>query len=357
MPDTAQETLAHAPDSLPSVTTMHDVTLERFRDEVLPAAQPVLMKNFVAHWPAVQAGRASPEAMVDYVKRFDAGRPVETIEGAPDIAGRYFYNDDLTGLNFDRAPAVISQSLDRILSQRGEPRPSSVYIQSAPMHANLPGFAEANPVGVLPPVIEPRIWMGNRLTVQTHFDLSENIACVVAGRRRFTLFPPEQTPNLYVGPFELTLAGPPVSLVRLENPDLETYPRFAEALKHAQSATLDPGDALFIPYFWWHHVQSLEDFNVLVNYWWNDTSRDLASPFEALRHAIVAFRDMPAHQQKAWKMMIDQYVFQETGDPVAHLPEHSKGALGPHSPDARKQLKAKLATNLAMQAGLMPRRK
>ena len=357
MPDTFPDTAQAVPDELHAIPVAHDVTLERFRDDILPAARPVVMKNFVGHWPAVEAGRTSARAMVDYIKRFDAGAPVETIEGAPEIDGRYFYNDDLTGLNFDRGPAVISRSLDRIMSQLGNPRPSSVYIQSAPMHANLPGFAEANPVGVLPPVIEPRIWMGNRLTVQTHFDLSENIACVVSGRRRFTLFPHEQTPNLYVGPFELTLAGPPVSLVRLEDPDLTAYPRFAEALKHAQTATLEPGDAIFIPYFWWHHVQSLDDFNVLVNYWWNDTARDLASPFDALLHAIVALRDMPPHQQKAWKMMMDQYVFHETGDPVAHLPAHSKGALGPHSPENRKQLKARLATNLAMQAGLMPRPK
>ena len=126
---------------------------------------------------------------------------------------------------------------------------------------------------------------------------------------------------------------------------------------HAQSAVLEPGDALFIPYFWWHHVQSLEDFNVLINYWWNDTSRQLASPFDAMLHAILAFRDMPPHQQKAWRMMLGQYVFQDNGDPVAHLPPHSRGALGPHTPPQRNQLKAQLAQNLAMQAGLIPRQK
>lgn len=357
MTDQASPGAFMAGRDIPEVRTMSGVTLEQFRDDILPRSEPVLIKGFVGHWPAVTAGRQSADAMIDYVSQFDARRPVETIYGGPEIAGRYFYNEDLTGLNFERRSAIISDSLQEIARLRHEEAPGSVYIQSTPMHANLPGFAEANPIGVLPPVIEPRIWMGNRLSVQTHFDLSENIACVVAGKRRFTLFPPSQTPNLYVGPFELTLAGPPVSLVRLDDPDLETYPRFEEAMDHAQSALLEPGDALFIPYFWWHHVQSLEDFNVLINYWWNDTSRQLASPFDAMLHAILAFRDMPPHQQEAWRMMLGQYVFQDNGDPVAHLPSHSRGALGAHTPQQRNQLKAQLAQNLAMQAGLIPRQK
>lgn len=354
MPDT-QHTAPSVTVNAAPVRTLEQVTLEQFRDDILPHGQPVLMKGFVSHWPAVQAGRSRPADTIAYLKRFDAGRPVETIYGAPDIAGKYFYNDDLSGLNFERHPAPISASLDRLAESLALAEPPSTYIQSVPIPPNLPGFAEENVIGVLPPIIEPRIWIGNALTVQTHFDLSENIACVVAGRRRFTLFPPEQTPNLYVGPFELTLAGPPVSMVRLEAPDYATYPKFQEAERHAQVAELEPGDALYIPYFWWHHVQSLEAFNVLVNYWWNDARRDLATPFDALLHAIIALRDLPENQRAAWQMMFDHYVFQENGDPVAHLPERARGALGPHTPQMRHQLKATLAQSLAQQAGLIPK--
>ncbi|MCI4645229.1 MAG: cupin-like domain-containing protein [Hyphomonadaceae bacterium] len=357
MPDGLQPTAAPVALDATPVRTLEHVTLEQFRDDILPKSQPVLMKGFVSHWPAVQASTHAAEAAAAYLKRFESGHPVETIYGSPEIAGKYFYNEDLSGLNFERHPALISASLDRILTSMNDTRPASTYIQSVPTPANLPGFAEENVIGVLPPVIEPRIWIGNALTVQTHFDLSDNIACVVAGRRRFTLFSPEQTPNLYVGPFELTLAGPPVSMVRLEEPDYETYPRFREAARHAQIAELEPGDALYIPYFWWHHVQSLERFNVLVNYWWNDARRDLATPFDAMLHAILALRDLPDSQREAWEMMFNHYVFQKNGDPVAHLPEPTRGALGAHTPQMRQQLKATLANNLAHQAGLIPRRK
>ena len=89
----------------------------------------------------------------------------------------------------------------------------------------------------------PRIWLGNRITTPTHVDEWNNIGCVVAGRRRFTLFPPEQIANLYIGPLDFAPTGAPMSLVSLRDPDFARYPKFREALAAAQSAELAPGDA------------------------------------------------------------------------------------------------------------------
>ena len=100
------------------------------------------------------------------------------------------------------------------------------------------------------------------LTVAAHFDFNDNIACVAHGRRRFMLFPPEQLENLYVGPLEFTPQGVPISLVDVHNPDLARYPRFERAVAAAQVAELEAGDAIFIPYMWWHSVRSLEPFNI-----------------------------------------------------------------------------------------------
>lgn len=332
------------------VAVVENVTPQCFREEIAPAGRPVLMKNLVADWPVIAAGRRSPRSAVDYVKRFDAGRPIETIFAEAHVRGAFFYDDELRGLNFFRRPARLAVSLEGLMAELEAPEPRSIYIQSAPIPENLPGFERENRLDLLDSDIEPRIWIGNRLVVQTHFDLSSNIACVAAGRRRFTLFPPHQLPNLYVGPFELTLAGPPVSMVRLEAPDFERYPRFREALAEAETATLEPGDALFIPYFWWHHVQSLDAFNILVNYWWSDADASLASPFDAMLHAILSVRDLPPAQRAIWREVFDYYVFGSHGDPVAHLPEPARGALGPHSPELRRQLWATLAKAVGRHA-------
>ena len=53
-----------------------DVDLGLFRREIAPLNQPAVLKGLVGGWPLVAEGRKSPRALVDYLKRFDRGRPV-----------------------------------------------------------------------------------------------------------------------------------------------------------------------------------------------------------------------------------------------------------------------------------------
>jgi hypothetical protein len=343
-------------NNLPHVDVVERISAAQFRDEIVPGNRPVLLKGQVADWPAVRAGTASDNDICEYLQRCDSGRRVETIFGDADIEGRFFYNESMTGLNFDKRRERIGRSIARIRKLQDDDR-SSIYIQSVPVAEFLPGFSDDNRLDLVGGNAEPRIWIGNRVRVQTHFDLRENVACVVAGHRRFTMFPPEQTPNLYPGPFELTLSGPPVSMVELENPDLDRYPRFAAALESAVVADLEPGDALYIPYFWWHHVRALDAFNVLVNYWWNDADKDLGSPYDAMLHAVLAIRDLPERQRAAWRTMFDTYVFGGVEGPVEHLPEQVRGPLGSHDSDIRQRMRMILISALAQQAGIRPPRR
>lgn len=332
------------------VKTVGAISPGEFREEIFPGNEPVLLKGQLANWPSVRAGLTAPGFCVRYLKSFDLGKPVDTNFGHAEIEGRFFYNDRLDGLNFTRKSRSISGSMERILGQANRERPQSIYIQSVPVKEHLPGFEQENLLDIAPAGAAARIWIGNRAIVQAHFDLKENIACVVAGRRRFTLFPPQQTPNLYPGPFELTLAGPPVSMVNMGEPDFETHPNFREAVGHATVADMEPGDALYIPYFWWHHVEALDDFNVLVNYWWDDAEAGLGSPFDVLLHALLSIRDLPERQRQAWKTMFNHYVFNEAGDPLAHLPRQAHGTLGEHDENTRRHIRSILLNSLAMQA-------
>src|SRR5690606_30198050 len=257
------------PQPARNIPEWQGVDRERFLNEILPQNRPAVLRGLVSDWPAVAEGMKSAAALGAYLRAFDSGRPVRTLFAEPSIEGRFFYREDMRGLNFERRSEALSAAVQRLLELDGQPQPPAVYVESTPVAEYLPGFERQNALALLPAPAAPRIWIGNAVTVQTHFDLKDNIACVVAGRRRFTLFPPDELPNLYVGPFDFTLSGPPVSMVQLDAPDFERYPRFRQALEHAVVAELAPGDALYIPYFWWHHVQSLASFNVLVNYWWN----------------------------------------------------------------------------------------
>ena len=310
-------------------------------------ARPVLLKGAVAHWPAVARARDGDRAVADYLKRFDRGRPAQVWLGEPAIGGRFFYGDSLDKLNFRKAPATVSATIDHLLGIAGEDAPPSVYIQSQAAEDLLPGFAADNRLDLVPDGVLPRVWIGNRLRVQTHYDPVDNIACVVAGKRRFTLFPPQQVVNLYVGPLDKTVAGPPVSMAAIEEPDFERFPRLREALDAALYADLEPGDAIYIPYMWWHHVQSLSAFNMLVNYWWDDDPRQNVEAMDAFLHAVLAMKALPEVRRDIWRTMFEHYAFQTSGDPVVHLSDADKGALGSLSEAEVAQMRQHLLARLA----------
>lgn len=318
--------MLHPADTPPSPIAELAAPDQQALDEAIAAARPFVLRGHVAHWPAVAASRGTPMQLASYVAGFDSGHPADVMVGAPGMGGRYFYRDDMRGFNFHREQAPIGAILTTLLKLVGHPDPLSIYAGSAASDKHLPGWTDANPLPLKIPPATARVWIGNASHVSTHFDLSPNLACVVAGVRRFLLFPPEQVGNLYVGPLEVTMAGQPVSMVNPDQPDLQAYPRFAEARRHAQEAVLQPGDAIFIPSFWWHNIQASGPLNILVNYWWD---RDEPSPIGALAHALLAIRDLPPAERAGWRAWFDHYVFSDDAVHAAdHLPDFTRGVMG-----------------------------
>jgi hypothetical protein len=319
--------------------------------ELLAADSPVILKGLAADWPLVKAGKESPQAAMAYLKSFDSGRPVVRFAGAPEIKGRFFYNDEMTALNFASERVPFDQFLSEVDATLGVSDVPSYYIGSTDIDVHFPGLSETNSLPLdedmfraHPPL--PSIWIGNRTTASAHYDMSNNIACCIVGRRRFTLFPPDQIANLYPGPLEPTPGGQVVSMVDFNAPDLSRYPRFTEALASAQVAELEAGDVLFYPALWWHHVEALEPFNVLINYWWNTSPAFMDSPQNTLLHAMLSLRDRPAAEKQAWRALFDYYIFGDGALPAAHLPEHISGALGQLDDMSSRRLRAMVMQRL-----------
>lgn len=317
-----------------------------FARDVVSSYAPVVIRGLVRDWPAVSAARQSTEAVAEHLLRFDRGAVAEVFVGPPDIGGRFFYSADMKGFNFERRRGAFGELLRYLLRIVDMDEAPSVYAGALETTETLPGFAEANPLPLLAGLdAPPRIWLGNPSTISTHFDVSDNVACVAAGRRRFTLFPPDQIHNLYVGPLDRTVAGQPTSMVELNAPDFERFPRFREALAAALTAELEPGDAIYIPALWWHQVEATAPFNALVNYWWND-SPDAAARFDAMVHAAMAIGHLSTERRAAWEAMFDTFVFRHHGDPVAHLAPEHRSVLGAPTPQLRAYVKAYLARGL-----------
>ncbi|WP_449419710.1 cupin-like domain-containing protein [Phormidium nigroviride] len=121
-----------------------------------------------------------------------------------------------------------------------------------------------NDIEIFPEYLNPAdtsgrvfFWFGPAGTITPlHHDPVNLILAQVLGRKRVRMISPEQTPLMYnhVGVF---------SKVDGENPDLEKYPLYRNV--KILEFILEPGEAIFIPVGWWHHVKSL-DVSISVSF-------------------------------------------------------------------------------------------
>jgi hypothetical protein len=330
-----------------AIAEYEGVDRERFEGEIVAKGEPAVIRGLVADWPIVRAAEVGDVS--EFLRGAASAEPFEAWFGPPEIEGRFSYNADFSGFNHERKLATVDQLLDLLLRQQGTERPYSIYAGGIPIRRHLPGLLSTIPV----PLLDMRkatlisLWLGNRTRTAAHWDLPQNLACVVAGRRRFTLFPTEQIANLYVGPLDFTLAGQPISLVDIESPGLDRYPRFAEALKAARTAELGPGDALYIPSLRWHAVASLDELGAMINFWWRDAEPPLLTPLNALYHAVITMKNLPPDELARWHVLFDHYIFGDNGDPAAHLPEQARGILGRRTPELVARVKKLLIDALS----------
>jgi hypothetical protein len=337
---------AEPPVQHPSLPELHGVDRARFLAEVLPGDAPVILRGLAASWPAVAKGRESPLALAQYLAAMDSGYPVDALLTRPEEEGRLFFDATMAGFNYVRSKLPMSHVLEQILRYAQFERAPAVAIQSAAIARCMPDFKREHTLPLLDDDVEPRAWIGTALVTPAHFDESHNIAVCVVGRRRFTVFAPEQVANLYIGPLDHAPAGRPISMVDFAKPDFDRFPLFRDALAHARVADLAPGDAIYLPPLWWHHVQSLTQFNMLVNYWWAPPPTPV---LDSLMHAAAALRSLPPAQRHAWRHLFEHYVFDTERDVASHIPPERRSLLGPMSPAEHAQLRKLLSERLARE--------
>lgn len=309
------------------------------------ARQPFVVRGLVADWPLVRAAQASAREARAYLLARARPVPFTVSIASPEHAGRLFY-DAAMEMNFSTARGKLADIFDGFDANEDSRDPPTIYLGSIDVPSHFEGVHTDNPLdlGHRDPTIS--LWIGTATRIAAHNDFPDNLACCVAGRRRFTLFPPDQFANLYLGPIDNTPAGRAVSMVDFTRPDFATHPRFGEALCHAQVAELAPGDALFVPSMWWHHVEGLDRFNILLNYWWRDTPRYLGQPQDALNHAILSIRDLPPQDKAIWRALFDHYVFDADDGVTAHIPANGRGVLDPLDAETAGRLRAFLLRTL-----------
>jgi hypothetical protein len=320
-------------------------------DELFGGNEPVLMRGLTSDWPLVQAARHSPQRVMDELAAGYNGKPVIVYVGEPAMKGRFAYNDALTGFNYLSERRNLIEVLSLIRAQFDRDERLYYYMNSIVVNEVFATLSEQNTLQFNHPDFEKyphigKIWIGTESRASAHFDVPQNIACCVLGRRRFTLFPPDQVRNLYPGPLGLTPGGQVVTMADLQNPDFAKFPRLKQAQAAAVIADLQPGDALYYPSMWWHEVEALDRFNVMMNFWWVDSPRYMGDPMDVLMHAMLGLRDRSDAEKQAWRALFDYYIFGDAELPRAHLPEHSHGALADMNEANARRIRAAVHQSL-----------
>ncbi|VTJ63377.1 Hypothetical predicted protein [Marmota monax] len=148
---------------------------------------------------------------------------------------------------------------------------------------------------------ESTLWIGSSgAHTPCHLDsYGCNLVFQVQGRKRWHLFPPEDTPFLYPTriPYEESSVFSKINVV---NPDLKRFPQFQKARRH--TVTLSPRQVLFVPRHWWHYVESIDPVTVSINSWIELEEDHLARVEEAITRMLVCALKTAEdpHNTRAW---------------------------------------------------------
>lgn len=204
-------------------------------DDLFSQNQPIILKGLVKEWPLVKAGQVSAQqpanSLMAQLEQHYNKRPLLVYKAPAENKARFGYNKSCTAFNFSSNRSTISEVFDAIRSQLSQEEHDYFYINSLRFDEGFPELNQTNKLDFdhaefnnNQPV--SKIWLGTESVAAAHFDQPKNIACCVAGKRRFTLFPPDQINNLYPGPLSPTPGGQVVTLADLSQPDFNRFPPF-----------------------------------------------------------------------------------------------------------------------------------
>jgi [protein]-arginine 3-hydroxylase / protease len=265
----AQDSGRHAGSVVRPLPRIAGLSQSEFRRQWVAPRRPAVFAGLVSDWPAVRRWS------LDFLQR---AYPAVSITTAQVAAGAVV-------MHRRRGLIHESERFDTFITAlRAGARER--YLMS-PLHELPEGLtADAPPPAYLSgtKLQNAKLWIGpSGIVSSLHRDLADNLHAQVSGRKRFTLVAPQQSACVYPNSF---FDGVPNGCrVDIEHPDYAHFPRLREAEMFV--GELGPGDVIYVPRGWWHHVRTLE-LSISVNFWWARGVRRLlvqsADYVKRLRH-------------------------------------------------------------------------
>lgn len=248
------------------IERLHRPAPEAFIRDHLRPGRPVILTGIASEWRAARWTPANLEERFGGVTiRYETWDGDERVNDPLEFARRQRFFE-ATLAEYYRKLAQLGGPSRRLYSAGlALPRvmPAAVpELGSLEAYMDLPGPAALR----RRLQVEPLLWLGPAGTVSTlHFDRWHNFFVQLHGRKQWIVIPPDQGAQVYWPCEELGLPLLHWSPVDVEHPDLARHPRFAQAAPI--ELVVEPGEILFMPIGWWHHVRAL-DASISVNLWW-----------------------------------------------------------------------------------------
>lgn len=261
------------------------ITVEEFEQEYVQRRLPVITTTSPKGWAPLSW---TPR----YLSKVLGSRTIKLSVSANE---KFDYDHETLKQLYERETTSVGHALS-LMSAPEKPRGPHYYMLQQNLNRDFPELRSA--LDPRPTLLGDRpaftgLWAGGAGNVTPlHYDETHNLYIQVYGRKHFKMFEPGQAQCLY--PTDVP-RDPFLSRVDVHRPDLERFPRFPEA-EHIDF-TLEPGDTLYLPAFWWHSVLSL-DVAISVNFWWAPAFVDLLAP-AALRLLPLMFRQNGLRRYRA----------------------------------------------------------
>lgn len=227
-----------------------------FHERFVVPETPVILTRLIEDWPALQ--RWTPSY---FQERFGHVQlEAERLEkGVP-------------GENESYLESMVTESMTiaQYIELADRSNDGSIYAAQQPLRTLLPdAVKDIRPIPYVSRLLcraagtTELLWIGSRGCASgLHFDKAHNFNIQLHGKKRWVIFPREQQPLLYL---PSTLRKNHFSPIDFDKPDYERFPRYRQATPI--EFEMGPGETLFLPVGWVHHVRTLE-FSIGLNLWW-----------------------------------------------------------------------------------------